>query len=138
MREVGKKGSSNDYHIDPLGRMVRGSLTMTEQEIHSLRDELGEVIEDIRIKELPMLKGEGFIVIDPKNPRFSGMEHATTEAAQEEANDVAYGSGKAIIYAPIGIVKPKRDVVVATPTELLKQVMGVNALPAGEVKPATE
>lgn len=78
-----------------------------------------------------MLKGTGFIVVTPSNPRFDGQEFDKLEEAQEQANEAAHQTGKAIIYAPALIVKPRREMAITQPSELLKQI-GTAALPAGE------
>lgn len=77
-----------------------------------------------------MLKGTGFIVVSPNSPRFDGEEHATIEAAQEAASELAYQQGRAIIYAPVAVIKPRRETTITQPSELLKQI-GAAALPAG-------
>jgi hypothetical protein len=129
--------SANDMRFDfASGRIVRGALNMNVDEMQALRDKLAADIQTEQDKELPMLTGAGFLVIDPKNPRFTGQEYATKEAAEEEANDVAYASGRAIIYVPIAVVRPKREIVTSQPSELLKQIMRdsaqVASIPAPE------
>ena len=60
---------------------------------------------------------------------------------REEANDIAYSAGRAIIYAPVGVVKPKRETITAQPSELLKQVaerMRQAELPSGQAVSSPE
>ena len=69
-----------------------------------------------------MLKGTGFIVINPAAPRFDGEEIADLEEARNHANNVAYQNGVAIIYAPITVMRPKREVAESAPSKLLQQL----------------
>lgn len=134
--------SDNDMTMTADGRLVRGTLSIEKEKLEEQRDRLAAEIEEIAFKELPMLEGKGFIVIDPKNPRFTGVEYGDMTKAEEEAQDVAYSSGRAIIYAPISVIRPKREVAVSQPSELLKQ-LGTRTgeptqLPAGELVKTVE
>lgn len=119
----------NDHFVRPDGSLRHGDLGMEvlERQREILAAQIQTVIDEAR----PMLKGTGFIVVTPSNPRFDGQEHATIEEAQESASELAYQAGKAIIYAPIAVVKPKRETAITQPSELLKQA-GFSALPAGQ------
>lgn len=119
----------NDYFVRPDGSLRHGDLGLEvlERQREMLAAQIQTVIDEVR----PMLKGTGFIVISPKNPRFDGQEHEKVEDAQESANELAYQDGKAIIYAPMAIVKPRRETAITQPSELLKQA-GFTALPAGQ------
>lgn len=126
--------SQNDMIIGASGALHRGTLFRNAHEessqLQQHRDVLDAAITDLYYKGLPMLEGNGFIVMDPKNPRFSGREHKDLDTAQEEANEIAYASGKAIIYAPALILKPDRPTLAATPTALLEQALGKRAIAA--------
>jgi hypothetical protein len=130
----------NDYHVTADGRLAPGLATTSE--LHGVVTELADLeaaealhatlqaqIQTLKDKDLPMLKGKGFIVIDPKNPRFTGEEYETVELAAEEGTNVAYQSGIAIVYAPVRIMKPRRETVSSEPSELLKQLGLPDAAP---------
>lgn len=129
---VGLLMGANDYFVRPDGSLRRGDLGLEvlerEQEI------LAAKVQRIKDEALPMLKGEGFIVVSPKNPRFDGVEHKTPEEAQEAASELAYQDGRAIIYAPISVVKPKRETAITQPSALLSQIgLTAPSLGAGTV-----
>jgi hypothetical protein len=130
----------NDYHVRADGSIGKGLATTRElegvvQEITSLDEarKLYEAIEaqvqTIHDRTLPMLKGKGFIVVDPKNTRSNYEEFEQLTDAQQEASDIAYASGTAIIYAPIEVVKPQRPTASSQPSELLKQLSLPNGAP---------
>src|SRR4051812_425773 len=97
---------ANDYHVKADGSLGKG-LTNTN-ELAGVVDELDDIehtaalaekiaahLQTLRDKELPMLKGTGFIVIDPSNPRFDGEEITELDDARNHANNVAYKNGVA-------------------------------------------
>lgn len=122
-----------DYHWTPKGKLAEGLIGTSDLKnvINELEDpELAAKLEAIlaarkqtlQDRNLPMLKGKGFIVIDPKNPRFTGEEHEDFEAAKDEGSNIAYQSGVAIVYAPVLVMKPKRETAQSQPSDLLKQL----------------
>lgn len=120
----------NDRHLSHDGK-IRPELEPGYEELLAHRDSLDAKIVT-KLMEMPMLTGKGFIVIDPNQPRFDGQEFEKVEDAEERASGVAYQGGKAIIYAPIGVVKPKRDTLTAVPSDLLKQISARDkSLPTG-------
>lgn len=119
----------NDHHVRFDGKIGR-ELEPEYEELLDHRDSLDGKI-NAKLMEMPMLKGKGFIVVAPAQPRFDGEEYEQIEDAQERASEVAYQQGSAIIYAPIGVVKPKRDTLTAVPSALLKQINVDKGLPAG-------
>lgn len=118
----------NDYAVRDDGSIRQGDLGL--EALQRAQELLAARIQTVKDEARPMLKGTGFIVVTPSNPRFDGQEHATIEEAQENASELAYQAGKAIIYAPIAVVKPKRETAITQPSELLKQA-GLAVLPAG-------
>jgi hypothetical protein len=61
-------------------------------------------------KPMARLKGDGFIIIAaPENYDFP--EYESLEDAQVAAGSLAHRHGSAVIYAPLGVVRPKFDVV---------------------------
>lgn len=121
--------SRNDRHVAHDGTL-RKELEAGYEEMLEHRDILDARIQT-QLQEMPMLKGKGFIVVAPAQPRFDGEEYEQIEDAQERASEVAYLHGSAIIYAPIGAVKPKRETLTAVPSQLLKQINVDKGLAAG-------
>lgn len=133
---------ANDWHWDPTTNdLLPGLTTVNElegvvREIRSpehaqaLYDTIADHLETLKVKELPMLKGKGFIVVDPSNPRFAGEEYENFDEAKDVASNASYasGAGMAIIYAPVLVLKPKRETAQSQPSELLKQL----GLPSGQ------
>lgn len=78
------------------------------------------------------LEGTGFIVVDPRT--FTTEEFTSLADAQDEAAIIAggagmggVGSGKAIIYAPVGIVRPNvPSNVRMSPSALMDQVAAMH------------
>lgn len=121
----GKRIPDSGLHWDPIrGRMVAG-LEQSVEELEAQEKLLHDKINSTLLKnqERKMLKGTGFITVVPSQPRLDVEEHATLQDAQNEASDKAYQFGTAIIYAPIEVVRPKRDTVSSQPSKLMEQVM---------------
>lgn len=134
----------NDYHVDENGAFrpglankyeIKGVLSELEDanEAGDIAQALAQRLQTLKDKELPMLTGKGFIVVDPKNPRFAGEEFKTVEEAQAEGSNIAYQSGVAIVYAPVAVLRPKRDLAISTPSDLLKQLSTPTGKPLVEI-----
>lgn len=122
----------NDHHYDDFGRMVSGSLHSNAEQHRLLTEHHGRLTAELdhleMVERAKMLTGKGLIVLDKANARFTGTEHLgagdkALEAAQEEATELAYRSGCAIIYAPIAVIKPQRPVAISQPSDLVKSVL---------------
>lgn len=128
----------NDFHIRFDGKLVEG-LDPGVEELMAHRDQIEQQIHESLLAEARthMLRGKGFVIIDPANPVWNG-EELTDEDLQEAidaASHVAHTSraGFAIVYAPVQIVRPQRPIVTSEPTGLMKKLAKkVNAIPAGE------
>lgn len=119
----------NDHHVDHHGRF-RAELEPDVEEMLDHRDMLMEKIND-QLRRTGMLKGTGFIVIDPAEPRIPAEEIANKDDAEIAGSNIAYQSraGYSIIYAPIAVMRPQRPVATSQPSELLKSA-GLVAIPA--------
>lgn len=123
-----------DHELAAVARRVIREMESAEH-AENVLETVKDHVETLQTKELPMLKGKGFIVVDPANPRFAGEEFEDITDAQDAANNVAYTSqaGYALVYAPIATVRPKREVAISQPSALLKQLQLENK-PVAEVK----
>lgn len=123
--------SDNDYHFDYKGKLRSGSLEPDLPEMLEHRESLDAKIYKKLLEAQPMLRGTGFIVIDPAQPVFSGEEHKELETAIAEAGNLSYQSraGVAIVYAPIQILRPSRPVANAQPSDIMKQIGGLAGKP---------
>ena len=139
----GRAVVDNGLHWDPIrGRMVEG-LEQSREELEAQEQILHAKINATltRDRNMPPLKGSGFIVIVPSQPRdlVNVEEHEKVEDAEAEASDKAYQFGTAIIYAPIAVIRPKRDTVTSVPSKLMQQLEARKGLAAGgEVKEKKE
>lgn len=114
---------ADGYYDHAKGRVVWGRLEPSLESNIAQRDALETKIEN-QLREVGMLKGTGFVVIDPQSPTFAGDEIENLEDAQNAATNVAYTTkaGYAIVYAPIAVIRPKREAAIATPSKLMQQV----------------
>lgn len=123
---------SNDHYVSHDGRVVSGRL---EPPLNDLLERQAALQDRIKTQLLEegMLKGTGFIVIDPADPRFSGDEHEDMEEAKLVGSNLAYQSraGYIIVYAPIAVMRPKRETADTIPSKLLQQI-GTRELGAGD------
>lgn len=87
------------------------------------------------------LEGTGFIVLNAREHSFEEFE--TLEAAQDEAGIMAggpmlNGSGCAIIYAPVAIVRPQvASNVRIAPSSLMQQIGDLTRRIGGPDTPST-
>lgn len=114
--------------------MVEG-LEASVDELQEQARLINQKINDTIIRGTKMLKGNGFIVIVPSAPRLDLVEeHPLKEDAEAEASDKAYQHGTAIIYAPIAVIRPKRETVTSTPSKLLQQMTAQRQVGAGDTE----
>jgi len=134
---MARRPNENNLHIRFDGKLVEG-LEPGVEELMAHRDKIEQQIYETLIAEARqhMLRGKGFVVIDPANPVWNGEELTEEDLQQaiDAAGHVAYNSraGYAIVYAPVQIVRPQRPVVTTEPTALMKKLSNkVSAIAAG-------
>lgn len=110
--------------------------------ISDLEEQIGKATAKILTlnmrKVKKMLKGNGFIVIVPSQPRLDVEEHQNKEDAENEAAQAAHVHGMAIIYVPLAVVRPKRETVSSEPSKLLQQINSQRQVGSGTTDGSAE